>query len=148
MNIHTLFLAYLATAGCGLPDDMPAIIGRAIRLRHGGALVKMSDIASLNVEQGLKKVVGMDPKLDFNMTMVRGLPDAELYRLLVLAAVGNFTSSASDPWQQDCRVVWDAETGYFLSQRQNEENTMALKVLVVILCALQAKRYIAEKWAK
>lgn len=108
----------------------------------------MSEAAALNIEQALKRAAGLDPRLDLNLTAVRNLPADDLYRLLVLAAVGNFTSSAAESWQQDCRVVLKAETGLFATERQGEENTLALKVLVVVLCALQGKKYITEKWAK
>lgn len=129
-----------------LPDNFPDIINSAVRLRGGGTLTGMTPQFAMQVEQQLKRVIGLGAGQDLNISAVRETAPENLYRLLLLAVMGNFTSSAADAWMQPCKITVDAHTGKFNMQSRDVENTTALKVLIVILCGLQAKRFIAEKW--
>ena len=72
--------------------------------------------AALELEQQLKRVIGYDEGADLNISAVRFLSDYDLYRILTLAAIGNFTTAPASSWQQPVSVVVAPDTGLFVVQ--------------------------------
>lgn len=101
--------------------------------------------AALALEQQLKRVTGADEARDLNLTEVRALPDAALYRLLTLAAVGNFTSARASGWQQPASVSVVPETGLFVLSNPGDSSDEALRVLLLIMCAVMFKRWMEDE---
>jgi len=101
--------------------------------------------AALELEQQLKRVIGADEARDLNITEVRGLPDAQLYRLLTLAALGNFTTARASSWQQPVRVSVVPETGLFVLSGTDSSSDAALRVLLLIMCAVMFKRWMEDE---
>lgn len=106
----------------------------------------LNSVAVLGLEQQLKRVVGADPALDLNLTWVRGLGDGELVRLLLLATLGNFTTGVGAGWQRPCTIVAVPGTGELVvDASQVSSNDAALRVLLVILCAVLFKRWMDDE---
>lgn len=118
---------------------------------HGGATADpdgayvLGSRAALALEQQLKRVIGADEAKDLNLTQVRALPDAALYRLLTLAAVGNFTSARASSWQQPVSVSVVPETGLFVLSSPGSSSDEALRVLLLIMCAVMFKRWMEDE---
>ena len=104
--------------------------------------------AVLELEQQVKRVMGADPALDLNVSALRDRPDTELLRILFLAMLGNYTSAASPEWNQPCRLVVDPMTGQVAMKDSPPAVSMALKVVVILLVAVQMQRKMAETQAK
>ena len=104
----------------------------------------MGSGAALALEQQLKRVIGADPSLGLNITDVRGLPDFDLYRLLTLAAIGNFTTARASSWQQPVSVSVVPETGLFVINGDAASSDAALRVLLLIMCAVMFKRWMED----
>ena len=61
-------------------------------------------------------MIGYDEGSDLNISAVRFLSDYDLYRVLTLAAIGNFTTAPASSWQQPVSVVVAPDTGLFVVQ--------------------------------
>lgn len=127
------------------PEYFASVANEALRLQ-GGVLLggDMHVNAVLELEQQVKRVMGADPALDLNVSALRDRPDPELLRILFLAVLGNFTSAASPQWSQPCRLVVDPATGLVALHDTPPPVSVALKVVVVLLVAVQMQRRIAE----
>jgi hypothetical protein len=101
--------------------------------------------AALALEQQLKRVIGADEALDFNISQVREVPDQDLYRLLTLAVVGNFTSAKGSRWQQTFSVAVVQETGLFVINNGSTASDAALRVLLIVMCAVMFKRWVEDE---
>jgi hypothetical protein len=135
-----LVLLFWGVARAQLPDDFAEIVGGSVGWRGGGG--GLSSGARLGLEQQLKRVAGADPALGLNLTWVRGLGDGELVRLLLLAAVGNFTTGAGGGWQRPCTISAVPGTGELVADVANESSDVALRVLLVILCAALFRQWL------
>lgn len=139
-------LALPATARAELPDYFLSVLGATVKFRGGGSVTDLHATAVLTMEQLLKRVAGADPSLSFNMSDVRAKTDPELMRLLLLAAVGNFTTGVEQTWGQPCAVVADPSTGLLAVDDTSSASTdVALRVLVVVLCAIHFKRWLEDE---
>ena len=76
---------------------------------------------------------------------VRALPDFDLYRLLTLAAVGNFTTAKASAWQQPVTVAVAPESGLFVVRGRGGSSDAALRVLLVVMCAVMFKRWMEDE---
>jgi hypothetical protein len=138
--------------GAALPLYYGQVLSEAVGF-HGGATPDpdgsyvLGSRAALALEQQLKRVIGADESKDLNMTQVRGLPDFELYRLLTLAALGNFTTARAPGWQQPVRVSVVPETGLFVVSGTGGSSDAALRVLLLIMCAVMFKRWMEDEAA-
>lgn len=101
--------------------------------------------AALALEQQLKRVMGADEARDLNISQVRVLPDPDLYRLLTLAAVGNFTSAKGSRWQQPVSVAIVPENGLFVINTGGGSSDAALRVLLIVMCAVMFKRWMEDE---
>lgn len=138
-------LAVLAPVAC-TPEYFASVANQVLRLQ-GGALLggDMHVRAVTELEQHAKRVMGADPALDLNVSALRDRPDPELLRLLLLAVLGNFTSAAAPDWNQPCRLVVDPQSGRIALQDTPPTASVALKVVVVLLVAVQLYRKLAEQ---
>ena len=105
----------------------------------------MNSAASLALEQQLKRVLGADAAEDLNVTAVRGLADFDLYRLLTLAAIGNFTTAKASSWQQPVQVLVVPSTGLFVVSGVTDASDVTVRVLLIIMCAVHFKKWMQEQ---
>ena len=105
----------------------------------------MQAVATL--EQQVKRVMGADPALDLNVSALRDRPDPELLRILFLAVLGNFTSAGAPEWNQPCSLVVDPTTGLVALHEAPQNESLALKVVVILLVAVEMQRKLAETQA-
>jgi hypothetical protein len=95
---------------------------------------------TLHLNNQLKKVTGIEPESDWNITIVRELPDSQLTELLLLALIGNYTTGASQSWQQPCKTVINAKTGLFQVFDDRSLADEILSVLVIVFCVIKFKQ--------
>jgi hypothetical protein len=142
-------IAVSCGAVAAAPEYFASVANQALRLEGGAVLGKDLGVRAVTeLEQQVKRVMGADPSLELNVSAVRGLSDPELLRLLFLAVLGNFTSAAGAGWQQPCSLVVDTHTGLVRVQDLQPVASLALKVVVTLLVAVQFKQWVAEVRAK
>ena len=66
-------------------------------------------------------------------------------RLLTLAAIGNFTTARAAPWRQPLTVSVVPETGLFVIDGDAASSDAALRVLLLIMCAVMFKRWMEDE---
>ena len=148
--IVCLMLLCAPPASAELPPYYAQVLSDAVGFLGGatadpdGSYV-LGSRAALALEQQLKRVIGADEAKGLNLTQVRALPDAALYRLLTLAAVGNFTSARASSWQQPVSVSVVPETGLFVLSTPGSSSDQALRVLLLIMCAVMFKRWMEDE---
>ena len=154
MRVGLAVAAWIVLAPRPTAAALPAYYGQVLSSTVGflggatadqeGSYV-MGSGAALALEQQLKRVIGADPSLGLNITDVRGLPDFDLYRLLTLAAIGNFTTARAAPWRQPLTVSVVPETGLFVIDGDAASSDAALRVLLLIMCAVMFKRWMEDE---
>ena len=133
-----------------LPQYYGQVLAETVGLQGGstadpdGSYV-LGSRAALALEQQLKRVIGAPEREDLNITQVRGLPDFQLYRLLTLAALGNFTTARASGWQQPVQVMVVPETGLFVLSGAGGSSDAALRVLLLIMCGVMFKRWMEDE---
>lgn len=134
MTLVTIFGVSVLAA----PDYFPSVANQVLRMQ-GKALLgeDMQQMAVRELEQQVKRVMAADPALPLNVSSLRDRPDTELLRILFLAVLGNFTSAAAPEWGQPCRLVVDPNTGKVALEDPPPMESIALKVVVVLLVAVQ-----------
>jgi hypothetical protein len=136
MRILFLVIACVGGVVLALPEYYPETLNKVVAF-DGGVLVEdMNTVAVLSIEQQLKRVLGVDPGKDLNVSAVRDLPDREILRILTLALVGNFTTKQGNAPFQTCGVRVNPETGLMHFEAQEDNSRVTLEVLIVILCAM------------
>ena len=144
-----LLLACVVVPVRSTPAYFASVANQALRLRGGPALgPDLSVQAVLELEQQVKRVMGADPALDLDVGSLRDRPDPELLRLLFLAVLGNFTSGASSGWERPCSLVVDTRTGLVGQEDKPALASLAQKVVLMMLVAVQFKRWVEEVRAK
>jgi hypothetical protein len=140
-----LLVACLLPKAAAAPEYFASVANQALRLR-GGALLggDLHVRAVAELEQQVKRVMGADPGLELNVTALRDRPDTELLRILFLAVLGNYTSAASQDWNRPCSLVVDPMTGLVRLQEPAPMETLALKIVLVLLVAVQARQTFYE----
>lgn len=118
--------------------------GRA-RLIEGGRDPDVRAITEL--ERQVKRVMGADPASELNVSALRDKPDPELLRILLLALLGNFTTAAGGAWNRPCDLVVDPENGRVVLQNAPPLESLALKVVLVLLVAVQIRQWVSESIA-
>ena len=93
-------------------------------------------------------MIGYDEGSDLNISAVRFLSDYDLYRVLTLAAIGNFTTAPASSWQQPVSVVVAPDTGLFVIQGAGDPNAVAVRVLLLIMCAVHFKKWLEDTAAQ
>ena len=96
----------------------------------------------------VKRVMGADPAADLNVSALRDRPDPELLRVLLLAVLGNFTSAAASGWERPCGLVVDPRTGLVALEEPPALASLAQKVVLLLLVAVQFKQWADDVRAK
>ena len=142
----SLWLLSTACAGVlATPAYFSTVANQALRLQGGARLGGDLNVrAVLELEQQVKRVMGGDPAGELNVSALRDRPDPELLRILFLAVLGNFTSAAGAGWAQPCRLAVNPETGQVVLEEPPPLASLALKVVLVILIAVQVRQWITD----
>jgi hypothetical protein len=136
--VHTVLATIIACRVRAAPDYFPSVVNQVIRVQ-GKALLgsDTQTLAMRELEQQVKRVMAADPSLPLNVSSLRDRPDPELLRILLLAVLGNYTSAVSSDWGQPCRLVIDPLSGKVTQEDTPPTESIALKVVVVLLVAVQ-----------
>jgi hypothetical protein len=127
------------------PAYFATVANQALKLRGGATIgADLSVTAVLELEQQVKRVMGADPAQELNVSALRGRPDTELLRILFLAVLGNFTSAAGSGWQRPCSLVVDTRTGLVGLEETPALASLAQKVVLILLVAVQFKQWVEE----
>ncbi len=139
----------LIEPACAAPEYFPSVANQVLRIQ--GRAKFGEDIQTLAVrelEQQVKRVMAADSSLPLNVSSLRDRPDPELLRILLLAVLGNFTSAAAPDWGQPCRLVVDPQSGKVALEDPPPIESIALKVVVVLLVAVQMHHVLINTHAK
>jgi hypothetical protein len=150
MPLLSVLSACLPRAAHATPPYFAAVANQALRMQ-GGARLAGGDLDLRVVgqlEAQVKRVMGADPSGDLNVSALRDRPDPELLRLLFLAVLGNFTSAAGAEWNRPCSLVVDPATGLVRQQDPPQMETLALKVVLILLVAVQVRQWVSETRAQ
>lgn len=142
-------LCLLLVLACNHCDAAPAyfasVANQALRLKGGASIgPELSLRAVVELEQQVKRVMGADPALDLNVSALRDRADPELLRILFLAVLGNFTSAAGSGWQRPCSLAVDPRTGLVSLEDAPALASLAQKVVLMLLVAVQFKQWVEE----
>jgi hypothetical protein len=95
----------------------------------------------LRLEQQVKRVMAADPSLPLNVSAALALPEEAMLKILLLAVLGNFTSSAAASWQQPCSILLDPADGRFVRADGGSLENSALRVVVLLLMLIEFGRW-------
>ena len=138
-------LCLMAVSCAATPAYFASVANQALRLRGGAAIGSDLGVrAVLELEQQVKRVMGADPAQELNVSSLRDRGDPELLRILFLAVLGNFTSGVASSWQQPCRLVIDTRTGLVGLEDSPALASLAQKVVLMLLVAVQFKQWVEE----
>ena len=144
-----LFCLLCASAGA-TPAYFASVANQALKMQGGarfGADLSLQAVRELEVQ--VKRVMGADPAGVLNVTALRDRPDPELLRVLFLAVLGNFTSAAgSGAWERPCSLVVDPRTGLVGLEEPPALASLAQKVVLMLLVAVQFKHWVEEVRAR
>ncbi len=97
----------------------------------------------------MKRVMAADPGADLNVSALRDRPDPELLRVLLLAVLGNFTTGAAGGgWERPCNLVVDPRTGLVALEEPPALASLAQRVVLMLLVAVQFKQWAEEVRAR
>lgn len=142
-------LTEMIPAAHATPAYFSTVANRVLRLQGGARLTEAGggDLkvqAVVELEKQVKRVMGADPAAELNVSALRDRPDTELLRILFLAVLGNFTSAAGTEWNRPCSLVVDPESGRVALENQPPLASLALKVVLVLLVAVQIKQWVSD----
>lgn len=132
---------------CATPAYFSTVANQVLRLQGGARLLEGDGErvqAVVELEKQVKRVMGADPAKDLNVSALRDRPDTELLRILLLAMLGNFTSAAGADWNRPCSLVVDPESGRIVLETSPPLTSLALKVVLVLLVAVQIRQWVEE----
>ena len=141
-----LLFSLLTTVSSAAPPYFGVVANQVLRLQGGMSLggdMQLQAVAQL--EQQVKRVMGADPSLELNVSALRDRPDPELLKILFLAVLGNFTSAAGAEWGQSCSLVIDPLTGLVTPRDQPPMGSTAIKVVLILLVAVQVKHWVLQR---
>ncbi len=144
--IALVFCAHSCVQPCrATPSYFSTVANQVLRMQGGARLGGDLDVSAIyQLEQQVKRVMGADPSSNLNVSALRDAPETELLRLLFLALLGNFTSAAGADWNRPCSLVVDPMTGLVRLQEPAPMETLALKIVLVLLVAVQARQTFYE----
>lgn len=140
-----LLVLFACAARAELPGYFRGEMEAVLATSDGAALGSLQGRAVLNVVQQVKRVLGADPARDLNVSAIRDLSDAALLRLALQAVLGNFTSGQGPGWQQPWVVLVDPSTGELVARWGGGDVDLALRVLVLVLCAVHFARWLDDE---
>jgi hypothetical protein len=127
------------------PSYFSTVANQALRMQGGARLGGDLDVSAIyQLEQQVKRVMGADPASSLNVSALKDAPETELLRLLFLAVLGNFTSAAGAEWNRPCSLVIDPMTGLVRLQDAPPLETLALKIVLVLLVAVQVRQWVRD----
>ena len=132
------------------PAYFSTVANQVLRLQGGARFVEGSGSgirvqALVELEKQVKRVMGADPASELNVSALRDRPDTDLLRILLLAMLGNYTSAASmADWNRPCSLVIDPESGRVALETPQPLPSLALKVVLVLLVAVQIKQWVND----
>lgn len=145
MDKRLFFNLLLCVSCAGAPSYFPVVANQVLRLRGDARFgTDLSVKAVAELEKQAKRLMGADPSLELNMTALRELSDPELLRLVLLAVLGNFTSAAASDWHRPCSIVVDPRSGLFAQEDPPALASLAQKVVLMLLVAVQFKLWVDE----
>lgn len=135
---RTVILAATVALASAAPDYFPSVANQVLRIQGKARLGDdVQTLAVRELEQQVKRVMGADPALPLNVSSLRERPDPELLRILLLSVLGNYTTAVAPNWGQPCRLVIDPLSGKVAPEDTPPTESIALKVVVVLLIAVQ-----------
>ena len=146
-TILSIFI-YILPYTSAPPPYFASVANKVLQLK---GKVQFSDLNVVSIgilEQQVKRIMGSDPSKDMNVTELRDKSDSDLLAILLLAVLGNFTTAAGSSWRQPCSLVIDPLTGMVEAVTPPIVSTLALKVVVVLLIAVQFRQWIREENTK
>lgn len=147
-NISTLATAALiccAVQCSAAPAYFSTVANQVLRMQGGSRLGGDLNVHAIyQLEQQVKRIMGSDPSQGLNVSALRDAPDTELLRVLFLAVLGNFTSAAAADWNRPCSLVVNPMTGLVQTENPPQTETLALKVVLVLLVAVQLRQWVTE----
>lgn len=146
--LRVFLVTVMMPAAYATPAYFSTVANKVLRLQGGARLAEGGDPlqvqAVVELEKQVKRVMGADPAAELNVSALRERPDTELLRILLLAMLGNFTSAAGVEWNRPCSLVVDPESGRVALQNQPPLASLALKVVLVLLVAVQVKQWVSD----
>lgn len=131
------------------PAYFGTVANQVLKLKGGASLGPDLGVQAVGaLEQQVKRVLGDDPSLPLNVSSLRARSDPELLRVLLLAVLGNFTSAAGDAWQRPCNLAVDPRTGLVALEDTPALASLAQKVVLMLLVAVQFKQWVEEVRAR
>lgn len=135
------WIALVLVGSAATPPYFASVANSVLRLRGGALLGPLNTAPILRLEQQVKRVLGADPSQPLNVSDAQALPEDAILKILLLAVLGNFTSSAAASWEQPCSILLDPEDGRFVrADREGQERT-ALMVVVLLLMLVEFGRW-------
>lgn len=134
-----LVLASLGSAAT--PPYFATVANSVLRMRGGATLGPLDTAPIMRLEQQVKRVLGADPSQPLNVSDALALREDALLKILLLAVLGNFTSSAAASWQQPCSILVDPEDGRFVREDGDGQERSALIVVVLLLMLVEFGRW-------
>ena len=125
--------------------DLASAANEVLKMQGGARLSEKNTRVLFLLEQQIKRVAGLDPQLDLNISSIRDMGDKDLLRVLLLAVLGNFTTAQGSEWDKPCSVVIHPKTGNVMIHDTTGPSTVALKVLLVLLCAIQVRQWVYDE---
>ena len=148
--IVVCLLACVAPCCRATPSYFAPVANQALRMQGGARLgpdLSLDAVRMLEVQ--VKRVMGADPAQDLNVSALRDRADPELLRVLFLAVLGNFTSAAGGgDWERPCGLVVDPRTGLVELEERPALASLAQKVVLMLLVAVQFKQWVEEVRAR
>ena len=130
-----------SSARADLPPYFAAVTQTVLHFTDSADIGASSDLQALRSLAGqVKRVMAAPPDLELNVSALRDRPDPELLRILLLAVIGNFTSSKAAQWQQPCSIQMEPRTGALVISDTSAPANVALRVLVLVLCLVNVRQ--------
>jgi hypothetical protein len=143
--LHLILTPLIPAAARATPPYFASVANQALKMQGGVAFGPDLSLHAVSVlENHVKHVMGADPALPLNVSALRDRNDPDLLRVLLLAVLGNFTSAASSPWQSPCSLVVDPRTGLVALEDRPALASLAQKVIIMLLVAVQFKLWVTE----
>lgn len=145
-SIAVLLVTICMHATNATPAYFASVANQVLRLQGGARLTEgeLQAQAVVELEKQVKRVMGANPSADLNVSALRSHTDPDLLRILLLAMLGNFTTAAGAGWNRPCDLVVDPENGRVTLQNAPPLESLALKVVLVLLVAVQVRQWVRE----
>ena len=142
------FVLYFTPVFTGTPPYFASVANKVLQMKGKVQFSDLNVAAISTLEQQVKRIMGSDPSTDMNVTKLREKSDADLLAILLMAVLGNFTTAAGASWHQPCSLVIDPLTGRVEAVTPPVVSAIALKVVVVLLIAVQFRQWVRDEHAK